>query len=63
MDRKILPHYLRLAEVTERLGVAPCTIYRWVGLGQFPKPQRIGVRCVGWIEAQVVDYIERLNAQ
>lgn len=61
--RKILAHHLRISDVTERLGVAPCTIYRWIALGLFPKPERIGGRSVGWVEAQLVEYIERLNAR
>jgi len=31
--------------------------------GNFPRPIRLGPRCVGWIEAEVDDWLERRIAQ
>jgi prophage regulatory protein len=29
-------------------GLAPCTIYRYIKAGEFPRPKRIGKQAVGW---------------
>lgn len=40
---------VRLPELKALLGgVSTASVYRWVKLGILPKPQRVGVRGVGW---------------
>lgn len=63
MDPNCLPNYLRIYEITARLGVARSTIYAWIHLGLFPKPVRIGLRAVAWPEAQIVEHVRSLNSR
>lgn len=60
---------LRIREVTRRLGVCRSTIYSWLNkksrqhIPDFPKPIRLGQSTVGWIEAEIENYLEtRRNA-
>ena len=48
---------LRLSTVTSRTGLARSTIYLRVAEGTFPKPIPLGGRAVGWIEAEVEDWL------
>lgn len=38
-------------------GLARSTVYKYVAEGFFPKPVSLGDRCVGWVEAEVHDWI------
>lgn len=49
---------LRRPQVEAVTGLSCSTIYQLIGKGQFPRPVRIGVRTVAWIQSEVVDYIE-----
>jgi prophage regulatory protein len=44
---------MRLPEVKVRTGLSRSSIYKFVGLGRFPKPVRIGARASGWIEEEI----------
>lgn len=44
---------LRLPQVLTYTGVTKGTIYRWVQLGIFPSPVRLGQQAVGWKSADV----------
>ena len=48
---------LRLPEVEKRTGLRRATIYRRAGEGTFPKPVSLGDRCVGWVDAEVQEWI------
>ncbi|MCP4062622.1 MAG: AlpA family phage regulatory protein [Gammaproteobacteria bacterium] len=48
--------YLRDDEVAKRLGVARSTIWRWLQLGQFPQPYRLGPSTTRWHEKDIVDF-------
>lgn len=48
---------LSIKEVTDRLGVAPGTIHRWVREGTFPPKIRIGPGRIGWRESSVRAYL------
>lgn len=50
---------LRQKEVTARTGMARSTIYLRMTQGDFPKPVSIGLRAVGWIEAEVEEWLQR----
>ena len=53
---------LRLPAVKARTGLSRSTIYLRISEGRFPKPVSLGGRAVGWIEAEVNDWLnERIN--
>ena len=49
---------LRRPSVMAMTGLSCSTIYDLMAKGQFPRPVRIGVRAVGWVEREVADWIE-----
>jgi len=53
MPRKIL----RLPIVLDRTGLSRSTVYQRVTEGRFPRPVSLGARAVGWIEAEVEEWI------
>ncbi|MDG1582967.1 AlpA family transcriptional regulator [Pseudomonas sp. GOM6] len=54
---------LRLSAVIESTGLARSTIYKLVGLGEFPKPVPLVGRSVGWVESEVHEWIKGRIAQ
>lgn len=50
---------LRLPTVKARTGLSRSTIYLRISEGSFPKPVSLGGRAVGWIEAEVNDWLNR----
>jgi len=50
---------LRLPAVLARTGLSRSTIYLRVSEGSFPAPVSLGARAVGWIEAEVIDWLNR----
>lgn len=50
---------LRLPAVKARTGLSRSTIYLRVSQGTFPAPVSLGGRAVGWIEAEVNDWLIR----
>ena len=48
---------LRLPEVLARTGLSRSTIYVRLDQGRFPRPVSLGARAVGWIEAEVDEWI------
>ena len=50
---------LRLLAVKARTGLSRSTIYLRVSQGTFPKPVSLGVRAVGWVEAEVQEWVQR----
>ena len=57
------PHnILRKREVFNRTGLSQSTVYRMEKAGDFPRRIQISVQCVGWIESEVEDWIERRAA-
>ena len=49
---------LRLSAVILATGLARSTIYKLIGLGEFPRPVALTGRCVGWIECEVNAWIQ-----
>ena len=54
---------VRLPEVMARTGLSRSTIYVRLGQGSFPKSVQLGARAVGWIEAEVDEWIRRQIAE
>jgi prophage regulatory protein len=48
---------LRLPAVKARTGLSRSTIYLWVSERIFPAPVSLGARAVGWIEAEVDEWL------
>ncbi len=55
--------FLRLPEVMERTGLSRSTIYVRVAAGSFPRPVALGGRAVGWIEAEVEEWVAERIAE
>ncbi len=53
----------RLPIVKARTGLSRSTIYLRISQGSFPRPVSLGGRAVGWIEAEVSDWLnQRIEA-
>ena len=50
---------LRLPAVKIRTGLSRSTIYLRVSQGAFPKPVRLGARAVGWVEAEIQEWLQQ----
>lgn len=50
---------LRLPTVKARTGLSRSTIYLRISEGSFPKPISLGGRAVGWIEAEINDWLNQ----
>jgi prophage regulatory protein len=50
---------LRLPMVRARTGLSRSTIYLRISDGSFPLPVSLGARAVGWLEADIEDWITR----
>jgi len=48
---------LRLADVRRRVGLSRSTIYARIAAGTFPGTVRIGENSVGWLDADIDDWI------
>lgn len=50
---------LRLPAVKARTGLSRSTIYLRISQGKFPEPITLGGRAVGWLEAEVNDWLKQ----
>lgn len=50
---------LRLPAVKALTGLSRSTIYLWVQGKKFPAPIALGERTVGWIESEIIDWIDQ----
>ncbi|MEJ1381087.1 MAG: AlpA family transcriptional regulator [Candidatus Sedimenticola sp. (ex Thyasira tokunagai)] len=50
---------LRLPTVKARTGLSRSTIYLRISEGRFPKPISLGGRAVGWVEAEINDWLNQ----
>ena len=48
---------IRLKEVMQKTGLARSTIYKFMKVGTFPQTVQLGVRSVGWLESDVLNWI------
>lgn len=48
---------IRRPEVETLTGIPRSTLYAKIALGDFPAPIKIGQRAVGWLEAEVNDWL------
>ncbi|MGX5672453.1 helix-turn-helix transcriptional regulator [Thermomonas fusca] len=54
-----LETYLRMPELTRRLGIARSTIYKLMQQDDFPKPLKLTPRAVAWSRQDIEDYLRR----
>ncbi len=50
---------LRLPDVKRSTGLSRSTIYLRIAQGTVPKPVSLGGRAVGWLEAEVQQWLQR----
>ncbi len=48
---------LRLPAVVSKTGVGRSTIYAKIAADQFPKPIKLGTRSIGWVEADIDNWL------
>ena len=61
---KTTPVLLRRPAVEAKVGFSRATLYSLMNAGDFPKPVKLGLRSVGWIESEVDAWIEgRIQAR
>jgi len=48
---------LRLALLRKKVGLGTSSIYQMMAEGRFPRPRKIGKRAVGWIEADIDQWL------
>jgi prophage regulatory protein len=61
----VLPNHtrvVRMRELTKLTGLARSRIYQMQAEGQFPRGIKLGARSVGWIELEVLSWIEQRMA-
>ncbi|MEN3160331.1 AlpA family transcriptional regulator [Alkalimonas sp. NCh-2] len=52
----------KLKAVMECTGLARSTVYKFIAEERFPKPVKLGVRMVAWVEEEILNWIlERIN--
>lgn len=51
-----LQNILRRDAVERLTGLPRSTLYAKVATGEFPKPIKLGVRAVGWLEQDIVSW-------
>lgn len=49
---------IRRGEVLRLVGFSKSTLYERIAAGDFPRPVRVAPRCVAWVEADVLEWIE-----
>jgi len=49
---------LRLPAVMDVTGLGRTTVYEQMAAGRFPKPIKLSERAVGWLEADIQNWLE-----
>ncbi len=55
--QRIPLRFIRLQTVRDRTGLSRSTIWRLERRGDFPKHRRISLNAVGWLEAEVDEWV------
>lgn len=50
--------FIKIHQVTDLCGLSKAEVYKRIAIGNFPKQINLGPRCVAWIEAEVVAWVE-----
>ena len=54
---------LRIFEVSDRTGLPRSSIYAKIQAGDFPRPIKLGPRSVGWLEADINNWLDEKVSQ
>lgn len=54
---------IRLPQVLEKVGLKKSAIYKKIKLGEFPPPIKLGAHASGWLESEVIAWIDKLARQ
>lgn len=57
-EKTVRTRILRLTEVKDITGLSRSTIYQYIKDGLFPPQIKLGLRCVGWTENDVTNWID-----
>lgn len=49
---------IKLKAVMDCTGLARSTVYKFIAEGRFPKPVKLGVRMVAWVESEIQQWIQ-----
>ena len=49
---------LRIEDVMRLLKLSKATIYRMMKLDEFPAPIKLGIKCVGWMESDILEWLQ-----
>ena len=49
---------LKLKDVLSKTGLGKTSLYKLIGLSEFPRPLSLGLRSVGWLESEVEAWIQ-----
>ena len=52
-----MDNVVRLPQVQQVTGAKRSTIYKWIAQGLFPRPIKVGMRSVGWLESEVEQWL------
>jgi len=58
ISEKAPPRIIRIKEVIKLTGLSQATIYRLMASGNFPKQIKITFKAVGWIESELLAWVE-----
>lgn len=59
MNNKII----RIKEVLNRVGLSKSSLYSYISQGKFPRPCKIGLRAIGFMESEVNAWLEERAEQ
>lgn len=51
-------YVLKLKEVIARTRLSKSNIHRLIANGLFPKPFKLGARGSGWVESEILDWLQ-----
>lgn len=54
-----MQRFLKLPEVMRVTGLSRSSIYAFIQSNKFPAPIPLGPRAVGWLEAEVNDWVQQ----
>jgi prophage regulatory protein len=57
VEDKVVGRVLTKVAVIQLTGLSKSTIYSYIQLGKFPSPIKLGFRRVGWLESEVLEWI------
>lgn len=49
---------IKLKAVMDCTGLARSTVYKFIAEDRFPKPVKLGVRMVAWVESEIQQWIQ-----